>query len=30
MAANWIQEEYLFPDASVYVLQAAHSDAIHK
>ena len=25
MAANGIQEEYLFPNASVYVLQVAHS-----
>ena len=25
MATNGIREEYLFPNASVYVLQAAHS-----
>ena len=30
MAANGIREEYLFPNASVFVLQAAHSAGIHK
>ena len=30
MAANGIQEEYLFPNASVSVLQAAHSAGIHQ
>ena len=30
MAANGIREEYLFPNVSVYVLQAAHSAGIHK
>ena len=28
MAANGIWEDYLFPNASVYVLQAAHSAGI--
>ena len=30
MAANGIREEYDFPNASVSVLQAAHSARIHK
>ena len=30
MAANGIREEYLFPNDSVFVLQAAHSAGIHK
>ena len=30
MAANGIPEDYLFPNTSVYVLQAAHSAWIHK
>ena len=30
MAANGIREEYLFPNASVCVLKAAHSAGIHK
>ena len=30
MAANGIREEYLFPNASVSVLQAAHSAGIRK
>ena len=30
MAANRIREEYLFPNASVYVRQVAHSACIHK
>ena len=30
MAANGIQEEYLFPNASISVLQTAHLAGIHK
>ena len=30
MASNGIQEEYLFPNASISVLQAAHLAGIHK
>ena len=30
IAANGIREEYLFPNASVYVLQVAHSGEINK
>ena len=30
MATNGIWEEYLFPNDSVSVLQAAHSAGIHK
>ena len=30
MAANGIQEEYLFPNDSVSVLQTAHSAGIHQ
>ena len=29
MAANGIREEYLFPNASVSILQVAHSAGIH-